>query len=290
MVLACPRFVPTCHSAILSPDATGDSVRTMTAPNAMPLFNVLGFVTFFSMEFRRYLKAWQHAIVAPVITTLLFFAIFDLTLGAARADVAGVPFLTFVAPGLISMTVMLTAFEMCAWSTIDARIRGTMDALVAAPLRTIEFVAAPVLACAAAGLMNGLIVSVAMQPFVPIAPEAPLAALGFAAGGAIILAAAGMAAGIYAEKFDHVASILSFVVTPAIFLSGVFFPVAAYGGVFADIAHASPFFWVVDGLRQGLLGVGDMRPGLSAALLGTAVVVAVAALWSMVARGYKLKQ
>ena len=262
----------------------------ITPPRAMPIFNGLGFVTLFSMEFQRYLKAWQYAIAAPVITTLLFFAVFDLTLGGMRADVEGIAYLEFVAPGLISMTIMMTAFEMSGWSTIDAKIRGTMDALIAAPLRPIEFVTAQVLSSAAAGLANGLLVVIIMQPFLPIVPEAPLTMLIFATAGAINMACAGMAAGIHAEKFDHVATTLSFIVTPAIFLSGAFFPVSAYNGVFTDIAHASPFFWVIDGFRQGFVGVGEAPVGQSAVLLWMFTALVFCGLWVMVARGYKLKR
>jgi ABC-2 type transport system permease protein len=262
----------------------------MTPPAAMSFFNSLGFVTLFSMDLRRYLKAWQHLIAAPVITTLMFFAIFDLALGGARADIEGVAYLDFVAPGLIAMTTMLTAFEMTAWSTIDAKIRGTMDALVAAPLRPIEFVAAQILASVAAGLLNGLLVVIVMQPFVAIAPAAPLTMLTFAVAGAIIMACAGMAAGIHAEKFDHVATVLSFIVTPAIFLSGVFFPVGTYHGVITKIAHASPFFWAIDGFRQGFVGAGEAPVAQSAALLWAVAGLAFGGLWVLVARGYKLKR
>ena len=262
----------------------------ISPPTPMPLFNAIGFATLFRMEYRRYVKAWQHSIAAPVITTLLFFAIFDLTLGGARADIDGVPYLHFVAPGLISMTIMLTAFEMSAWAAIDAKIRGTLDALVSAPLRPIEFTAAPVLANAAAGLTNGVIVLIVMQPFVPIMPQAPLVMLLFAVAGAITMAAAGMAAGIYAEKFDHVATIVGFAVTPAMFLSGVFFTIGAYGGVLTEIARISPFFWVIDGIRQGFVGVGEVPLWIVALLSWALTALAVAGLCTMVARGYRLKR
>lgn len=259
-------------------------------PTPLPYFNARGFATLFAMEFRRYLKAWQYALVAPVVTTLLFFAIFDLALGGVRADVDGVAYLPFVAPGLIAMTVMMTAFEMSGWSTIDSKIRGSLDSLVAAPLRPMEFVAAPVLSNAAAGLTNGLVVLVVMQPFVPVLPEALFVVLSFAAAGAILMACAGMAAGIYAEKFDHVASIVSFGIAPVMFLSGVFFQVSAYGSPFSELARLSPFFWVIDGLRHAFVGVGEAAMWVAALISWVLALIALCGLTAMVACGYKLKR
>ena len=267
----------------------------MNPPRAQPLapltpVNWMGVRTLFWMEFRRYLKAWPYAIGAPVLTTLLFLAVFDLALGGIRRDIDGVPFLVFLAPGLVAMTVMTTAFEITGWSTIDAKIRGTIQAQLSAPLRPAEFVGAHVLAGAVGGLVNGLLVVVAMQPFVASFPVNPGLLLYFAVTSALLMASAGIAAGIQAEKYDHVATVMNFVVTPAIFLSGVFFPVSAYSPVVADIARLSPFFWIVDGARQGFIGIGEAQVILAMALTGMTTVMAVVGLTLLVARGYKLKQ
>lgn len=256
----------------------------------LPLVNWMGLRTLFWMEFRRYLKAWPYAIGAPVLTTLLFLAVFDLALGGVRRDVDGVPFLVFLAPGLVAMTVMTTAFEITGWSTIDAKIRGTIQAQLSAPLRPTEFVAAHVMAGAVGGLINGLLVLIAMQPFVANTPVDPMLLLYFAIASAVLMACAGIAAGIYAEKYDHVATFMNFLITPAIFLSGVFFPVSAYGPFFADLAHLSPFFWLIDGARHGYIGIGEGQIVASMVMTGAIAIVAVAGLTVMVARGYKLKQ
>ncbi len=256
----------------------------------MPLVNWMGVRTLFWMEFRRFLKAWPYAIGAPVLTTLLFLAVFDLALGGVRRDIDGVPFLVFLAPGLVAMTVMSTAFEITGWSTIDAKIRGTIQAQLSAPLRPTEFVSAHVLAGAVGGLVNGLLVVVAMQAFIASTPVDLMLLLYFAGSSAVLMASVGIAAGIYAEKYDHVATIMNFLIIPAIFLSGVFFPVSAYSPFFADLARFSPFFWIVDGTRQGFIGVGDTQIVPSMALSGAITIMAVVGLTVMVARGYKLKQ
>ena len=256
----------------------------------LPVLNWMGVRTLFWMEFRRYLKAWPYAIGAPVLTTLLFMAVFDLALGGLRRDIEGVPFLVFLAPGLVAMTVMTSAFEVSAWSTIDAKIRGTIEAQLSAPLRPTEFVGAHVLAGTAGGLLNGLLVAIAMQPFVTIMPVDILILLSFAVASAMLMASAGIAAGIYAEKYDHVATVMNFLITPAIFLSGVFFPVNAYSPFLADLAQFSPFFWIIDGARQGLIGFGESPLLQSALLTGLITTAGIVGLTAMVASGYKLKQ
>ncbi|MEM7123663.1 MAG: ABC transporter permease [Pseudomonadota bacterium] len=256
----------------------------------LPLVNWMGVRTLFWMELRRYLKAWPYAIGAPVLTTLLFLAVFDLALGDLRRDIDGVPFLVFLAPGLVAMTVMTTAFEITGWSTIDAKIRGTIQAQLSAPLRPTEFVGAHVLAGAVGGLVNGLLVVVAMQPFIAITPIDLGLLLYFTVTSALFMASVGIAAGIQADKYDHVATIMNFLITPMIFLSGVFFPVSAYSPLFADLAHLSPFFWIIDGARHGYLGVGEAPLLPSMVLTGAMTIIALIGLTFMVARGYKLKQ
>ena len=260
------------------------------ASRPMPLLNLRGFAALYAMEVRRAVDGWQYAILAPVLTTLLFFAVFSLALGGTRAPVMGVAFLEFVAPGLVAMTALSTAFEAAGWSTIDSKVTGTMDSFVAAPLRPGEIVAAFLLAAMSAGLVNGALVLVCLVPLVEAGPADPLLMLGYGVAGTTVAAALGLAAGIWAEKFDHVASVQSFAVAPLVFLSGAFFPVADYGRILDDVMHANPFFWITDGIRQGQIGVGEAEAALTLPLAGIAAAVAALACQRLVAAGWRLRR
>ena len=256
----------------------------------MPRVNALGVATLVRMELRRYLDGWQYAILAPVLTTLLFFAIFALALGGDRTPVLGLPFFHFLAPGLVAMTAMSTAFEAAGWTAIDAKVSGTMDVLLAAPLRPSELVAGFLAAALCLALVNGLLVAVTMQLFVALPPVDGAAMLAHLVLGSLLFAVIGLLAGLWATKFDHVATVQNFVVAPAVFLSGAFFPVADYGWGLDRAMQANPAFWAIDGVRRGFTGTGEADPALALPLLAAVVAAGVLFCCRAVAAGWKLKR
>jgi len=260
------------------------------ASRPMPLLNLMGVASLTRMELRRFAKGWQYAILAPVLTTLLFFAVFSLALGDARAPALGLPFFHFLAPGLIAMTAFSTAFDAAGWTAIDAKVSGTMDVLIAAPLRPGELIAGFLGAAVILALVNGLLVAVCMQPFVPLLPVAPLHVFAALVPGTVIFAVIGLLAGMWATKFDQVATVQNFLVAPAVFLSGAFFPVEDYGGLIEQAMHGNPAFWAIDGVRHGFTGTGETDPGLSLVLLAIVALAAVAFCRHAVAAGWKLRR
>ena len=260
------------------------------AARPMPMLNLLGVATLVRMELRRYVDGRHYAILAPVLTTLLFFAVFALALGAERAPVMGLPFFHFLAPGLIAMTAMSTAFEAAGWTAIDSKVSGTMDVLLAAPLRPAELVTGFLVAAVCLAMTNSLLVALCMQPFVPLLPVAPLTVLASLLLGSTVFAVIGLLAGMWASKFDHVATVQNFLVAPAVFLSGAFFPVADYGPGLADAMHGSPAFWAIDGVRRGFTATGESQGPLTLALLAAVALAAVLFARHAVAAGWKLKR
>lgn len=255
----------------------------------MPAVNALGVWTLMRIVARRFVDGWQYAILAPVLTTLLFFAVFALALGDQRAPVMGLPFFHFLAPGLVAMTAMSTAFEAAGWATIDAKISGTMEVFLAAPLRPTELAAGLLAPAVGLGLVNGALVVACMQPFVPLLPHDPLSALAFLAGGSTITAGVGLFAGLWANKYDHVATVQNFVVAPLVFLSGAFFPVAAYGWGLDRIMQWNPVFWAIDGMRRGFVSVGEGPAALEAPLLALIVVALLFLARGWFAAGWRIK-
>lgn len=267
-----------------------DPAILSAAGRPMPLCNVMGVATLVRMELRRYLDGWHYAVLAPVLTTLLFFAVFALALGSDRAPVMDMPFFHFLAPGLIAMTALSTAFEAAGWTSIDSKISGTMDVLLSAPLRPGELVAGFLIAAVCLATINGLLVAICMQPFVPLLPVAPLTALAGLLLGSLLFAVIGLLAGLWASKFDHVATVQNFLVAPAVFLSGAFFPVAGYGGLLSEAMHGNPAFWAIDGVRRGFTGVGESDAALTLPFLALVAAVAVLFARHAVAAGWKIKR
>ncbi|HEX5079001.1 MAG TPA: ABC transporter permease [Geminicoccaceae bacterium] len=251
--------------------------------------NLIGLRTLYLKEVRRFLKVPGQTLAAPVVTTLMFLLIFSLALGRSGRMVGDVPFLAFLAPGLIMMAIIQNAFANTSSSILIAKIQGNIVDLLMPPLRPGELMLGLVAGGVTRGLLVALAVSLAMLPFVALAPPHPGLILFHALGGSLMLALLGLLGGIWAERFDQMAALTNFVVTPLSFLSGTFYSIAQLPEPFHAIAAINPLFYLIDGIRFGFTGHAD-----GSLPLGVVVVVAVdVALWllahRLLASGYRLK-
>jgi ABC-2 type transport system permease protein len=251
--------------------------------------NWLGFWTLYAREVRRFAKVYNQTVLAPVVTTLVFLAIFALALGRSVDVIDGTPFLQFLAPGLTMMAVAQNAFANTSSSIIISKVQGNIVDTLMPPLSAFELTAGFALGGVTRGLAVGAAVALAMSLFVPMPVAHAGATLAFAAAGALLLSLLGIAGGIWAEKFDQIAAVTNFIVTPLSFLSGTFYSVSRLPPEWQVAAHLDPFFYMIDGFRYGVTGRADMDPWLGAGVLA----IACAALWllcqRMFATGYRLK-
>ncbi len=251
--------------------------------------NLLGAWTLYRRDMLRNLDIWGITIVAPALQAVLFALAFKLILGEASLTMGGMDFAGFLAPGLIAATVLSRAFESTGFFMVYDKLEGMVIDLVAAPLTPAETVTSYALMSASTAVVTGAATSLALAPFLDSPPQAPLALIAFAFLGALMTGLIGLAAGLWADKWDHITTAQTFIVLPAIYLSGVFFSLDRLGGAVATVASYNPVYFVVDGIRYGMTGRAEVDP-----LSGLAVVLAVdAALWllcwRLVASGYKLK-
>lgn len=251
--------------------------------------NWLGLFTLGQREILRFLNVWTQTLLAPLVTAGLFMLIFTIAIGPRRGEVMGVDFTTFIAPGILMMTVIQNAFANTSSSIVVSKVQGNIVDTLMPPLSAIELVLGYLAGGVARGLMVAVAIACALWVFLGIFPQHPLTALYFVIVGAALLSSIGMVAGIYAEKFDQMAAITNFIVTPLAFLSGTFYSVEALPPLLNDITHANPIFYLIDGVRFGIIGVSDSSPWLGAgvALLSTVAINLLA--WSFFRRGYRLK-
>jgi ABC-2 type transport system permease protein len=249
----------------------------------------IGLWTLYCREVRRFAKVYNQTVLAPVVTTLIFLAVFALALGRAVETVGGVPFLEFLAPGLIAMAIAQNAFANTSSSIIIAKVQGNIVDTLMPPLTADELTCGIALGGVTRGLAVGVVVAVAMAAFVPVRIHSPLLMLYFAASASLMLSLLGIAGGIWAEKFDHIAAVTNFLVTPLAFLSGTFYSIDRLPPLGRHLAHANPFFFMIDGFRYGCIGRSDTDPIVGVVVLG----LVNAGLWllcrRMFARGYRLK-
>ncbi|WP_300973894.1 ABC transporter permease [Sphingomonas sp. LHG3406-1] len=269
------------------------SAWTRTAPGEPRLQGVNwgGLRTLYVKEVRRFFKVQTQTIWAPAVTTLLFLVIFSVALGGVRREVMGVPFASFIAPGLIVMAMIQNAFANSSFSLLVGKIQGTIVDYLMPPLSTGELIAGLVgAAVTRAFLVGGAVwLAMALWPGVDVGMRHPLAALWFGLMGALLLSFLGLITSIWAEKFDHAAAVTNFVVAPLSLLSGTFYSVEQLSPLFRGISHANPFFYVISGFRYGFLREAD-SPILFGALLLLAINVAMFALcYGLLKSGWKIK-
>lgn len=277
-------------------DKTGESTRF--SPRGRPVItgvNRVGLHALYMKEVRRFLKVQTQTIWAPAFTTLLFLTIFTVSLGREGREVLGVPFATFVAPGLIMMAMMQNAFANSSFSLLGGKIQGTIIDYLMPPLSPGEVMAGILAAAMTRAICVGFAVALAMAlwPGVSLAMAHPLAALWFGLMGSLMLATVGLATSIWAEKFDHNAAVTNFIIAPLSLLSGTFYVIENLHGVFQTISRMNPFFYVISGFRYGFLGASDMGGGehVLASGLGLLVlnIVMAVGVYALLRSGWKLK-
>ena len=257
----------------------------------IPGVNWQGLQTLYLKEVRRFFKVQLQTVWAPAITTLMFLAIFALALGRASTTVMGVPFTTFLGPGLIVMGMIQNSFANTSSSLLIGKIQGTIVDVLMPPLSATELLVAWVGGAVTRAWLVGLAVYLAMllAPGVDVPINNLLIVLYFGTAGSVMLALLGILTGIWADKFDHAAAITNFIVQPLTLLSGTFYAIDRVSPAMKLLSHANPFFYIIDGFRYGFLGVAD---GL--ALQGGIVIAVIdIALWGGCYRalqtGWRLK-
>lgn len=258
-------------------------------PRTIPAINMIGLQTLIKKEVGRFINVYTQTIVAPVITTLLYYAIFALAFGGVAKTVGDIPYLVFLAPGLIMMTMVQNAFANTSSSIVIAKVQGNIVDVLMPPISAGEFVTGYIVGGVLRGLLVGTVCAFAVWLTVGLEIHSLIAVVGYAILGNMMLATLGLAAGIWSEKFDHIAAVTNFIVTPMTFLSGTFYSAEQLPGIWNTLVHFNPFFYMIDGFRYGFTGHADGNL-MAGAITLVAINVFLAALsYRMVKSGYKIK-
>ncbi|TAM07397.1 MAG: metal-dependent hydrolase [Paraburkholderia sp.] len=248
-----------------------------------------GFGTLFYKEVLRFWKVAFQTVLAPVVTALLYLTIFGHALSGRVEVYPGVTYTSFLIPGLVMMSVLQNAFANSSSSLIQSKITGNLVFVLLPPLAAPEIFAAYVLASILRGLAVGAGVFIVTIWFVPLGFAAPLFIIVFAVLGSAILGTLGLIAGIWAEKFDQLASFQNFLIMPLTFLSGVFYSTHSLPPVWREVSRLNPFFYMIDGFRYGFFGLSDINPFVSLTIVFVFFVALAALAMRMLATGYKLR-
>ncbi|TNE40441.1 MAG: multidrug ABC transporter permease [Alphaproteobacteria bacterium] len=251
--------------------------------------NWLGLWTLLWKEIRRFLKVPLQTILAPMMMTLLFLAIFTLAFGKGGRYVGDLPYATFLAPGLIMMSVIQNSFANTSSSILISKVQGNIVDVLMPPLSAAELTFAYALSGLARGLTVACVVGATMWLLIDIHIHSWAAVLYFVIGAGLMLSLLGMIGGILSEKFDHMAAMTNFVIMPLSFLSGTFYSINRLTGIWHQISHVNPFFYMIDGFRYGFIGHSDSSILTGALVIAGIDLVLYLAVWRLIKSGYRLK-
>lgn len=258
-------------------------------PRLLDPVNWLGLWTLTGKETSRFIKVYAQTIVAPVINTLLFYLVFSLALGGNSRMIGAVPYITFLAPGLMMMSMAQNAFANTSSSMVISKVQGNIVDVLMPPLSSLELT----LGFMFGGIARGLVVGFASVLTLALVMDLPLHDLGYmmyhALFGSMMLALLGLIGGIWSSKFDHLAAVQNFIIMPATFLSGTFYTVDRLPENWRFLCHMNPFFYMIDGFRFGFIGVSDGTLGTGLIVMAATNIVLFIAAYRLIASGYKLK-
>lgn len=249
----------------------------------------LPFVTLLQKEVRRFCRVASQTLLTPIITASLYLFVFGATLGERISVLPGFSYAQFVVPGLILMGVINNSFANTSSSLFMSRYLGNIVDLLVTPVTPTQFIFAYTLAAMLRGFLVGVAVWAISLFFAELPWPNPLAALVMAALASFLFAQFGLIAAIYANNFDSLSMYSNFLLLPLIYLGGVFYPISILPPVWAGLSHLNPLFYLIDGFRHAILGVGDLS---LATAFGVGVLLAFGLFgWAalLIGKGYRLR-
>jgi ABC-2 type transport system permease protein len=264
-----------------------------TAATATPAGNPnwTAFRTIIRREITRIVRIWGQTLVPPAITMTLYFLIFGKLIGSKIGDMGGFTYLDFIVPGLVMMSVIQNAYGNISSSFFGAKFGRHIEELLVAPLPNHVILAGYVGGAVLRGFMVGAIVLGVAMLFTDVRVHDWLATISTVLLGAVIFSLAGFVNAVYAKKFDDIAIIPTFILTPLTYLGGVFYSVKLLPDWAEAATHANPIFYMVNAFRYGLLGTGATDVPLWSAyavMLGAVIALTWLGLW-LLQRGVGLR-
>lgn len=251
--------------------------------------NFIGTWTLYKKEVHRFIKVYNQTLLAPVITSLLFLAVFSLALGPKIDNVGEINFSQFMAAGLIMMSVVQNAFANTSSSFTMGKVLGIIIDYLTPPISAGELIFAMVMAGVTRGLIVGILVLLSLLFFIPLNVHSLGHMIFYILAASLLLSLLGLLAGIIAETFDQMAAVTSYVITPMAFLSGTFYSIDHLPVFWQHLSHLNPFFYMIDGFRYGMTGHHDGNLLAGGAMLIAVISILWLCVYYMIAKGYRIK-
>ena len=248
-----------------------------------------GYRTIVRKEVTRILRIWGQTIVPPAITMTLYFIIFGELIGRRIGEMSGFSYMQYIVPGLVIMSVITNSYGNMVSSFFGAKFGKHIEELLISPLPNWIILAGYVTGAVLRGLMVGAVVMAVSLFFAPIDIQHPLVLISVLLLTAVVFALAGMVNAIFAQKFDDIAIIPTFVLAPLTYLGGVFYSISLLPDFWQRVSVFNPILYMVNGFRFGMLGVSDVSLALTYGVIGIAGAILFAGCLYLLHRGIGLR-
>lgn len=240
-------------------------------------------------ETNRYLRIWVQTLVPPVITTSLYFVIFGNLIGGRIGEMAGFSYMEFIVPGLIMMSVITSSYSNVASSFFSQKFQKNIEELLIAPVPTHVIIWGFVLGGLGRSILVGALVTMVSLFFVPLHVYSWLIVIITLLMTAILFSLAGLLNGIFAQSFDDVSIVPTFVLQPLTYLGGVFYAISMLPPIWQAVSKINPIVYMISGFRYGFLGTIDVPIAFSMGILILFIVVLYSVCWHLIDKGRGLR-
>jgi len=251
--------------------------------------NRVALWTLVKREMKRSMKIVNQVIWPPIITTVLYITVFGFALGSRIKNVQGVPYSAFLIPGLIMMQVIDSSYGECSSSIFQGKFMLSIQEMLIAPMSAIEIFVGYVGGSLVRSVLIANVIMLLGVLFVGVVPRDWTLYFGVMLCVSVLFSALGIICGLMAEKFDHIAVLTTFAITPLVFVGGVFTSIHFMPPLIARVSLFNPIFYTIDAFRYSFTGHGDVPLALSLGVIGTLTLAACVTAWKMLDAGYKLR-
>ena len=227
----------------------------------------VAYITLVTKEVSRFMRIWQQALLPPVITTSLYFIIFGNLIGPRIGTMDGFRYMDFIVPGLILMSVITNAYANVSSSFFSAKFQRSIEEIQVSPTPNSIILLGYVSGGVARGILVGLVVTVVSLFFSKLSVHSYLVMASIIVLTAVLFSLGGFLNGMFARKFDDVAIVPTFILTPLTYLGGVFYSIKLLPEFWQGVSHINPILYMINAFRYGFLGITDINLGVSYAII-----------------------
>lgn len=249
----------------------------------------VALTTIIRKEVRRFTRIWVQTLIPPVIVMSLYFVIFGQLIGARIGQMGGFDYMSFVVPGLIIMAVINNSFSNVVSSFFSAKFTKSIEELQVSPTPSYIILWGYVFGGALRGLSVGLLVTLLSLVFVRLSLHSIALTVSVVLLTSVIFALAGLINAIFANSFDDIAIIPTFILTPLTYLGGVFYSIDLLPAFWQGVSQLNPILYMVSAFRYGFLGVSDVNIGVALTGIVTVLVALYLAAWYLLENSKRMR-